>query len=165
MVCVWCVYYTYHSWMYACLLLHFADQMNILSTLPCFFSFCHASLCIANQTKAFLDLGRGSQGCLMSFSPCLEFQCSLWFCPFLCCCFCTCICYRQSVKKGISWSGEKLYAMHVMPKFCRQYEYCLKNSAWDFTVCLTANFCIQANRVLILCLCACVWRDDESEHQ
>ena len=50
-----------------------------------------------------------------------------------------------------------------MPKFCRQYEYCLKNSARHFTVCLTANFCIQANCVLILCLCGsvracvCVW--------
>ena len=43
-----------------------------------------------------------------------------------------------------------------MPKFCRQYKYCLKNSARDFTVCLTANFCIQANCVLILCLCVCV---------
>ena len=31
----------------------------------------------------------------------------------------------------------------------------LKNSSWDFTVCLTASFCIQANCVLILCLCVC----------
>ena len=77
-----------------------------------------------------------------------------------------------------------------MPKLCRQYEYCLKNSARDFTVCLTASFCIQANCVLILCLCASVTmnliagqdrifqlvenendsprvprRDDENEHQ
>ena len=43
-----------------------------------------------------------------------------------------------------------------MSKFCWQYEYFLKNSARDFTVCLTASFCIQANCVLILCLCACV---------
>ena len=43
-----------------------------------------------------------------------------------------------------------------MPKFCRQYKYCLQNSAQDFTVCLTASFCIQANCVLILCLCVCV---------
>ena len=54
----------------------------------------------------------------------------------------------------ISWSGEKLQTIHVMPKFCRQYEYCLKNSARDFTVCLTASFWIQVNCVLILCLCA-----------
>ena len=43
-----------------------------------------------------------------------------------------------------------------MPEFCRQYKYCLKNIAQDFTVCLTANFYIQANCILILCLCACV---------
>ena len=85
--CVWCVYYTYHGCMHACLLLHFAEQMNILSTLTCFFAFCYA-LCVANQTKAFLDLGRGGQGRLMSFSACLEPQCSLRFCPLLCCCFC-----------------------------------------------------------------------------
>ena len=42
-----------------------------------------------------------------------------------------------------------------MAKSYRQYTQCLKNSARDFTVCLTANFCIQANCVLILCLCAC----------
>ena len=57
---------------------------------------------------------------------------------------------------GTPGSGEKLKAIHVMPKFCRQFEYCLKNNARDFTICLTANFCIQANCVLILCLvCVC----------
>ena len=49
-----------------------------------------------------------------------------------------------------------------MPKFCRQYEYRLKNSSRDFPVCLTANFCIQANCVWFCasvraCVCVCVF--------
>ena len=107
--CVWCVYYTYHGCMHACLLLHFADQMNILSTLTCFFAFCHV-LCVANQTKDFLDLGRGGQGCLMSFSACLEPQRSLRFCPLLCCCFCIYIyCLKKSdIYKSDGWVGTCL---------------------------------------------------------
>ena len=58
-----------------------------------------------------------------------------------------------------------------MPEFCRQYEYYLKNSARDLTVCLTASFfysgklCIDSvplSVCVFVCVHACV-RDRERE--
>ena len=53
-----------------------------------------------------------------------------------------------------------------MPKFCRQCEYCLKNSAQDFSLpdcqfLYSGKLCIDSVP-LCVCVCVCV---DESEHQ
>ena len=53
-------------------------------------------------------------------------------------CGCLCVCVRVYMLQAIrevsisSWSGEKLLAIHVMPKFCRQYVHCLKVTSRHF---------------------------------